>query len=42
MRAPFRAPLAGGHLDFFVVGAHPPGPRMQIMRPTPENHAKAL
>jgi uncharacterized protein YjlB len=28
--------------DFSVVGAYPPGPRMQITRPTPENHAKAL
>ena len=28
--------------DFCVVGAYPPGPRMQITRPTPENHAKAL
>jgi uncharacterized protein YjlB len=25
-----------------VVGAYPPGPPMQITRPTPENHAKAL
>jgi uncharacterized protein YjlB len=25
-----------------VVGAYPPGPKMQITRPTPENHAKAL
>jgi uncharacterized protein YjlB len=28
--------------DFRVVGAYPPGPQMQITRPTPENHAKAL
>lgn len=28
--------------DFCVVGAYPPGPRMQIARPTPANHAKAL
>jgi uncharacterized protein YjlB len=28
--------------DFCVVGAYPPGPQMQITRPTPENHAKAL
>lgn len=28
--------------DFSVVGAYPPGARMQITRPTPENHAKAL
>jgi uncharacterized protein YjlB len=28
--------------DFCVIGACPPGPRMQITRPTPENHAKAL
>ena len=28
--------------DFCVVGAYPPGPPMQITRPTPENHAKAL
>jgi uncharacterized protein YjlB len=27
---------------FSVVGAYPPGPKMQITRPTPENHAKAL
>jgi uncharacterized protein YjlB len=25
-----------------VVGADPPGPPMQITRPTPENHVKAL
>lgn len=28
--------------DFCVVGAYPPGPKMQVTRPTPENHAKAL
>jgi uncharacterized protein YjlB len=28
--------------DFSVVGAYPPGPPVEIMRPTPENHAKAL
>ena len=28
--------------NFCVVGAYPPGPPMQITRPTPENHAKAL
>jgi uncharacterized protein YjlB len=28
--------------DFSVVGAYPPGPQMQVTRPTPENHAKAL
>jgi uncharacterized protein YjlB len=28
--------------DFCVVGAYPPGPPMQITRPTPDNHAKAL
>ena len=28
--------------DFCVVGAYPPGPPMQITRPTPANHAKAL
>jgi uncharacterized protein YjlB len=28
--------------DFCIVGAYPPGPKMQITRPTPENHAKAL
>jgi len=28
--------------DFSVVGAYPPGPKMQITRPTVENHAKAL
>ncbi len=28
--------------DFCVVGAYPPGPAMQVARPTPENHARAL
>jgi uncharacterized protein YjlB len=28
--------------DLLVVGAYPPGPKMQITRPTPDNHAKAL
>jgi uncharacterized protein YjlB len=28
--------------DFCVVGAYPPGLPMQITRPTPENHARAL
>jgi uncharacterized protein YjlB len=28
--------------DFSVVGAYPPGPAMQITRPTPENHRAAL
>ena len=28
--------------DFSVVGAYPPGARMQVSRPTPENYAKAL
>ena len=28
--------------DFSVVGAYPPGAKMQITRPTPENHAQAL
>ncbi len=28
--------------DFCVIGAYPPGLKMQITRPTPENHAKAL
>jgi uncharacterized protein YjlB len=28
--------------DFCVVGAYPPGPKMQVTRPTPENYAKAM
>jgi uncharacterized protein YjlB len=28
--------------DFSVVGAYPPGPPVEITRPTPENHARAL
>ena len=28
--------------DFCIVGAYPPGPAMQVTRPTPENHARAL
>ena len=28
--------------DFAVVGAYPPGPSMDLVRPTPEAHAKAL
>jgi uncharacterized protein YjlB len=28
--------------DFCVIGAYPPGPKMQVTRPTPENHKKAL
>lgn len=28
--------------DFSVVGAYPPGAKMQVTRPTPENHAHAL
>jgi len=28
--------------DFCVIGAYPPGPKMQITRPTPDNHAHAL
>ncbi len=28
--------------DFCVIGAYPPGSKMEIARPTPENHAKAL
>ena len=25
-----------------MIGAYPPGPRMQVTLPTPENYAKAL
>ena len=28
--------------DFSVVGAYPPGEKMQVTRPTPENHVRAL
>jgi uncharacterized protein YjlB len=28
--------------DFCVIGAYPPGARMEVTRATPENHAKAL
>ena len=28
--------------DFCVVGAYPPGPPMDLQRPTPENRARAL
>ena len=28
--------------DFSVVGAYPPGAKMQVTRPTPENHRKAM
>jgi uncharacterized protein YjlB len=28
--------------DFSLVGAYPPGAKMQITRPTPENHRNAL
>jgi uncharacterized protein YjlB len=28
--------------DFSVVGAYPPGAKMQVTRPAPENHARAL
>jgi uncharacterized protein YjlB len=28
--------------DFSVVGAYPPDAKMQVTRPTPENHRKAL
>ena len=28
--------------DFCVVGAYPPGAKMHVTRPTPENHAKEL
>jgi uncharacterized protein YjlB len=28
--------------DFSVVGAYPPGAKMEVTRPTPENHAHAL
>jgi uncharacterized protein YjlB len=28
--------------DFSVVGAYPPGPKMEVTPPTPQNHRKAL
>ena len=28
--------------DFCVIGAYPPGARMEVTRATPDNHAKAL
>lgn len=28
--------------DFSVVGAYPPGPQVEITRPSPENYARAL
>ena len=28
--------------DFCAIGAYPPGQKMQITQPTPENHARAL
>ena len=28
--------------DFCVIGAYPPGSKMEVTRPTPEDHAKAL
>jgi uncharacterized protein YjlB len=28
--------------DFCVIGAYPPGPKMHVTRPTPENYRKAL
>jgi uncharacterized protein YjlB len=28
--------------DFCVIGAYPAGSKMEVTRPTPENHAKAL
>jgi uncharacterized protein YjlB len=34
--------LISASKDFCVVGAYPPGPPMQIARPTPGNHVKAL
>lgn len=32
----------GASEDFCVIGAYPPGPAMEITRPSPENHANAL
>ena len=34
--------LVSASHDFCVIGAYPPGARMQITRPTPQNHAHAL
>jgi uncharacterized protein YjlB len=28
--------------DFSVIGAYPPGPKMKVTRPTPDNYRKAL
>jgi uncharacterized protein YjlB len=41
-------PAGTGHqclkasVDFSVVGAYPPGAKMHVTRPTPDNHAKAI
>jgi uncharacterized protein YjlB len=32
----------GASDDFCVIGAYPPGSQMQVTRPSPENHRKAL
>ncbi|MBR0779001.1 hypothetical protein JQ625_29610 [Bradyrhizobium diazoefficiens] len=32
----------GASADFCVIGAYPPGSRMEVTRATPENHAAAL
>jgi len=34
--------LLSASSDLSVVGAYPPGPKMQITRPTPENHVLAM
>jgi uncharacterized protein YjlB len=34
--------LVSASNDFCVIGAYPPGSKMEITRATPENHAKAL
>ncbi|GLR87874.1 cupin domain-containing protein [Bradyrhizobium iriomotense] len=34
--------LVSASRDFCVIGAYPPGSKMEVTRPTPENHAKAL
>ena len=45
---PMLANIGTGHKclfashDFSVVGAYPPGARMQVTRPTPDNYRKAL